>query len=106
MSGQQLSKEFYKAVVDDTCFFDCFDGHVLLEEMPDWQYEGVVQAVFDRAGRERDGLTGFQEWFYDTSHFDDLWDVLRAAIDDYIDMVVPEILRDGDWEPANCDLEG
>lgn len=85
----------YSLDVNESDFRDNMEGHELLDALTDDDYEAVAQAIIDKAGESRDGLyTEFGLWFVSSAYWDEAWDALQQAIDDYIDRVTPLVLKE------------
>lgn len=92
----------HRISIYDSDFYDYFEGHEILEGLSDSDYETVTKAIIAKAGESRDGrFTDFGWWFAGSDYLDDVWDVLQHAIDDYIEMVAPEVLKDMEGQDAH-----
>ena len=96
----------FSLTVYDNEMLDYMEGHEILEHLPDHAYDGVVQAIINAAEERTEyGWTRFEEWFFDTEHFDKLQDLMMYAMDEYIDMTAKEVIKSGNYEMANCNSE-
>ena len=101
--------DFYSMVVSEETFLDHMDGQRELEGLPDYQYEGVVRAIMERAAEPSVAYgmrcTDCSAWFINTKFWDRLWDAMGEAVDEYIALTAREVLAKGEYELAHCDLE-
>lgn len=85
----------YSLDIHDSDFRDYMEGHEMLDALTDDDYVLVTRAIIDRAGEPKGKFyTEFGLWFIGTSYWDDVWDVLQHAIDDYIDIVTLPVLKE------------
>ena len=89
----------YELPVTENDFMDLSEGHDILDRLPDYAYEGVMNAVIGRAHG------GFGDWFCSTDHWDKVWDIMNTAIDEYIEFTAREVIESGDYEVADLSLE-
>lgn len=85
----------YELKVYENDFRDYLDGHDWLDRMNDSDFERAAEFIVERATSQPDGrlCNDFQEWFLASTYFDEVWDNVAQAMDEYIDTLEVETLK-------------